>query len=107
MIIHVVIQLHCAAQWIYYKPVYKIVSVRSISRYFLNNFCSSFRAGERQLQIQRIVLQIQRNSPMASLLWPFHPGPVQNTDAAALKLLVHCTYISMTHYVLRGFHWQC
>ena len=43
---------------------------------------------------------------MASLLWPFHPGPVQNTDAAALKLLVHCTYISMTDYVLRGFPWQ-
>ena len=33
---------------------------------------------------------IQRKSTWASLLWPFHSGPVQNTDdAAALKLLVH------------------
>ena len=44
---------------------------------------------------------------MASLLWRSHPGPVQSTDAAALKLLVHYTYISKADYVVREFHWQC
>ena len=43
---------------------------------------------------------IQRNSTIASLLWPSHPGPVQSTDAAALKLLVHYTYIIMTDYYM-------
>lgn len=44
---------------------------------------------------------------MASLLWPSHTGPVQSADAAALWLLVHDTYISMTDYVLKEYHWQC